>query len=74
MRVVLIKMAIKVVRWILINLLLRPVLERYIELPLYDLLMRISDSGSPGEDPELGDDGDGVNAVGDIEGAGDNPV
>ena len=74
MRVVLIKMAIKFVRWILIHLVLRPVLERYIELPLYDLLMRISDGGSPEEDPELGDDGDGVNAVGDTEGVWDNPV
>ena len=74
MRVVLIKMVIKVVRWILINLLLRPVLERYIELPLYDLLMRISGGDSPGEDPELGDDCDGVNAVGDTEGAGDSSV
>ena len=74
MRVVLIKMAIKVVRWILLNLLLRPMLRRFIELPLYGLLMRISGGDGPGEDPELGDDGDGVNAVGDAEGAGDNPV
>ena len=74
MRVVLIKMVIKFVRWILIHLILRPVLERYIELPLYDLLMRISDGGSPGGDAELGDGGDGVDAVGDIERAGDNLV
>ena len=74
MRVVLIKMAIKVVRWILLNLLLRPMLERFIELPLYGLLMRISGGDSPGEDPELGDDRDSVSAVGDTEGAGDSPV
>ena len=74
MRVVLIKMAIKVVRWILLNLLLRPILKRFIELPLYGLLMRISGGDGPGEDPELGDDRDGVNAMGDTEGAGDSPV
>ena len=74
MRVVLIKMAIKVVRWILLNLLLRPILKRFIELPLYGLLMRISGGDGPGEDPEQGGDHDGVNTVGDTEGAEDSPV
>ena len=74
MRVVLIKMAIKVVQWILLNLLLRPVLRRFVEVPLYGLLMRISGGDSPGEDLEQGDAHDGVNTVGDTEGAGDSPV
>ena len=74
MRVVLIKMVIKFVRWILIHIILRPVMERYIELPLYDLLVRISGGDSPGGDAELGDGGAGVDAVGDTEGAGDNLV
>ena len=74
MRVVLIKMAIKFIRWILIHLVLRPVLERYIELPLYELLVTMSEGDSPGGDAELGDGGTSVDAVGDPEGAGDNLV
>ena len=74
MRVVLIKMAIKVVRWILLNLLLRPILKRFIELPLYGLLMRISGGDSPGEDLEQGGANDGVHTVDDTEGTGDSPV
>ena len=74
MRGLIIKMAIKVVRWIFLNLLLRPVLKRFIEVPLYGFLMRISGGDSPGEDLEQGDAHDGVNTVGDTEGAGDSPV
>ena len=58
MRVVLIKMVIKFIRWILIHLILRPVVERYIELPLYELLVSMSEG--PGGDAELGDGGASV--------------
>ena len=74
MRVVLIKMLIRFVRWILIHLILRPVMERYIELPLYELLVAMSGGDSPGEDVELGDGEASVEAGGDPEGDGDNLV
>ena len=74
MRGLIIKMAIKVVWWIFLNLLLRPILKRYIEVPLYGFLMRIIGGDSPGEDLEQGGVHDGVHTVGDTEGAGDSPV
>ena len=74
MRGFIIKMAIKVVRWIFLNLLLRPVLKKYIEVPLYGFLMRIIGGDSPGEDLEQGSANDGVHVVDDTEGTGDSPV
>ena len=49
-------------------------MERYIELPLYDLLVRISGGDGPGGDAGIGDGVASVDAVGDTEGAGDNLV
>ena len=74
MRVVLIRMLIRIVRWVVIHLILRPVIERYIEVPLYELLVAGSEGDSPGEDVELGDGEASVEAWGDPEGVGDNLV
>ena len=74
MRGFIIKMAIKVVRWIFLNLLLRPVLKKYFEDPFYGFLMRITGGDSPGEDLEQGGAIDGVHIVDGAEGAGDSPV
>ena len=74
MRGFLIKIVIKVVRWIVLNLLLRPVLKKYVEIPLYGFLMRITGGDIPGEDLERGGANGGVRAVDDAEGTGDSPV
>ena len=74
MRVVLIKMLIRIIRWVVIHLILRPVIERYIEVPLYELLVAGSEGDSLGEDVELGDGEASVEAGGDPEGEGDNLV
>ena len=55
MRVVLVRMLIRIVRWLVIHLILRPVIERYIEIPLYELLVAGSEDDNLGEDVELGD-------------------
>ena len=74
MRVVIVRMLIRVIRWILIHLIVRPILERYVERPLYELLVAGSVGDFTEEDVELGDGEVIVDAEEDAEEGGDNVV
>ena len=49
-------------------------LKKYVEIPLYGFLMRITGSDIPGEDLEQGGANGGVHGVDGAEGTGDSPV
>ena len=74
MRGFLIKVVIKVMRWVVLNLLLRPVLKKYVEIPLFGFLMKITGGDIHEEDLERGGASSGVPGVAGAEGTGDSPV
>ena len=74
MRGFMIKVVIKVMRWVVLNLLLRPVLKKYVEIPLFGFLMKITGGDIQEEDVERGGTSGGVPGVAGVEGTGDSPV
>ena len=74
MRGFIIRMIVRVLRWVVLNLLLSPLVKKYLEIPLYGFLMKITGGVVPEEDLERGGGAGGVSAVDDSAGAGDSPV
>ena len=74
MRVVIVRMLIRVIRWLMIHLTVKPIMERYVERPLYELFMAGSVGDIIEEDVEIGEGEVSVEAEEDAEEDGDNIV
>ena len=74
MREFIIRMIVWVLRWVVLNLLLSPLIKKYLEIPLIGFLMKITGGVVPGDDLERGGGAGGVSAVDDSAVGEDLPV
>ena len=54
MREYVVKLIVRVLRWVVVNLLISPLIKKYLEVPLIGLLMKIFGGIVPEDDLESG--------------------
>ena len=74
MRGFIIRMIVRVLRWVVLNLLLSPLIKKYLEIPLIRFVMKITGGVVPEDDLERGGGAGGVGAVDDSAVGEDLPV
>ena len=74
MREFIIRMIVRVLRWVVLNLLISPLIKKYLENPLIGFVMKITGGFVPEDDLERGGGASGVGVMDDSAVGEDLPV